>query len=168
MRRWVYFIRPEDGEGPVKIGCSQHPEGRVLDLMTWSPYPLVIAARIEGGFDLERQFHALFWGDHSHREWFRPSARLAEVIEQVQAGTFDVSGLPSADKLPARNGRTWNDEERQHASLKHLLRLRYGYGFQGAPPEWLEALKGFAQLPERARRDLLRIVKSHRPQESAA
>jgi hypothetical protein len=76
----VYFVRRADGEGPVKIGCSQSPLTRLAQLTYWAPYPLVLVASVPGDEQLERRFHAKFAADHSHSEWFQPSQELSRVV----------------------------------------------------------------------------------------
>lgn len=98
MKR-VYFIKPVGMDGPVKIGTSCSPDGRRKTLATWSPFPLEIVAEIEGGRDLERRFHVKFYPDCQGREWFKASDELTRVIEAINAGTFDVSELPSGDEV---------------------------------------------------------------------
>lgn len=93
MKR-VYFIKPVGMDGPIKIGCSSHPDGRRRNLDTWSPFALEITASIEGDHTLERRFHARFLSSHERREWFRASPELVETIEQINAGQFDISQLP--------------------------------------------------------------------------
>jgi hypothetical protein len=93
----VYFIKPVDMDGPVKIGHSKSPPDRLRAVEFWSPLPLEIVALIDGGEEIERRFHALFLDDHSHREWFHPTPRLAQVIAEINAGTFDVRSLPSSE-----------------------------------------------------------------------
>lgn len=93
----VYFIRPIGMAGPVKIGTSRTPDRRLNTFETWSPFPLEIAAAIDGDYRLERRFHNHFAADHTHREWFKWSPQLEMVIQAVKAGTFDVSTLPSKE-----------------------------------------------------------------------
>lgn len=100
MTRRVYFIRPIGMAGPVKIGCSKGPDGRRRTLETWSPFPLEIIAEVEGGFDLERRFHALFMETHQNREWFGWSRRLAATVASINDGTFDASVLPAPIHAP--------------------------------------------------------------------
>jgi hypothetical protein len=70
----IYFIRREDGEGPVKIGFSSKPWVRLESIDVCSPHPLTIAAAIEGPSRLELRFHNLFRDSHIRREWFRGHA----------------------------------------------------------------------------------------------
>lgn len=90
----VYFIKPVNMAGPIKIGCSKSPDNRKATLSTWSPFALEIVTTIEGGIDLERRFHARFLHIHERREWFSWAPELAEAIAAIKAGTFDISSLP--------------------------------------------------------------------------
>lgn len=96
---WVYFIRPVGSDGPIKIGVSRNPKERLHTYSTWSPVPLEFAAVIAGPPALERRFHAMFVGQHSHHEWFRPSAEMTAVIDEINAGTFDTETLPRGVNL---------------------------------------------------------------------
>src|SRR3546814_11712675 len=101
MKR-VYFIRPIGQAGPVKIGCSVGPNKRRHELETWSPVPLEIVAEIDGGFDIERRFHAKFQDTHERREWFTWSQGLDDTITALNAGAFDVSTLPEPVQITHR------------------------------------------------------------------
>lgn len=91
----VYFIKPVGMDGPIKVGCSYSPEGRRKTLDTWSPFALEIIAEIDGDFQLERRFHALFAETHQRREWFGMSKRMAATIAAINDGSFDVATLPA-------------------------------------------------------------------------
>lgn len=120
----VYFIRPVGMESPVKVGCSQSPEGRRGSLATWSPFSLEIIAEIDGDHWLERRFHAYFRDTYQRREWFGWSDRMAAVVAAINAGTFDKSILPE----PTRIGRLhikrkpWSEESKRSASYNSRLR----------------------------------------------
>lgn len=83
---FVYFIRPVGMVGPIKIGCSRDVSARLLTLGTWSPFPLELIAKFEGGMKLERNIHECFADVHSHKEWFRASAKLLDFIAKIKAG----------------------------------------------------------------------------------
>lgn len=123
--RFVYFIRREDGEGPIKIGCSQSPDGRLATMMSWSPYPLVIAALIPGDGDLELRFHAHLGAAWSHGEWFLPTPAVLDVLERVAAGAFDLAELPPKGVRHSRPrkqvDRTWTEGRRYRARLSRLF-----------------------------------------------
>jgi hypothetical protein len=98
---WVYFIKPIGMDGPIKVGCSFSPDKRRRTLDTWSPFALEIVAQIEGGFDLEHRFHALFVETHQRREWFGWSKRIAATIAAINDGTFNIHTLPTAINVSA-------------------------------------------------------------------
>lgn len=101
MRR-VYFIKPVGTDGPIKIGCSANPKQR-LGALSRKHSPLEIAATVPGGFFTERQFHTVFREDHIGHEWFASSRRLLSVIEQINAGHFDMAKLPTRPmRLPRK------------------------------------------------------------------
>ncbi len=81
---WVYFIQSTQG-GPVKIGYSTNPIGRLSTLQTAHAHPLKIIGRMAGGIAVERSLHTLFAADRvrSDGEWFRPSAALLAFIREV-------------------------------------------------------------------------------------
>src|SRR3546814_6290509 len=96
-----------DLAGPVKIGCSVGPNKRRHELETWSPVALEIVAEIDGGFDIERRFHAKFQDTHERREWFTWSQGLDDTITAINAGAFDVStqiGSASCRERGCKNG----------------------------------------------------------------
>lgn len=127
MRR-VYFIKPIGMQGPIKIGCSQSPDGRRRTLETWSPFPLEILADIQGDEKLERRFHAKFTEQHQSREWFRWSPELQATIDAVAAGTFDVETLPAPRRLHhghrtgPKKGTPWSEDRKAQAALRRAER----------------------------------------------
>ena len=118
---YVYFIRPIGMDGPIKIGCSGSPEARLLTLSTWSPFPLEIVAKVEGGLFLERNIHECFSDLHSHREWFRAEPRLLEAIEALRAG----KGIADAIDLTARVGKLRDPRRGKRHSPSQKRRLSF-------------------------------------------
>lgn len=96
----VYFIKPIEHEGPIKIGRSCSPDNRLATLATWCPFPLELVAQIEGPKELERRFHHHFLDLHIRHEWFRVSNELQAVIREINEGVFNVDTLPEPKKLP--------------------------------------------------------------------
>lgn len=90
----VYFVKPVDADGPIKIGCSQEPEARLHAMDKMSPVRLEIAAQLPGGTILERRFHHRFRHLHSHGEWFRADDELIETVRAIKEGNFDTGTLP--------------------------------------------------------------------------
>lgn len=138
----VYFLRPIGMEGPVKIGSSDKPERRLREYFVWSPYPLEIAATIDGGLDLERRFHSLFRADRTHHEWFRASPELSAVIAAIRDGRFNTDALPVARSIGRINPK-WNTEQLESHRLGSQL-ATLGFGSIGSarplPDEIRQAL----------------------------
>lgn len=87
----VYFIKPVGMKGPIKIGCSITPQGRLEQLAAWSPFPLELIGSVPGSLFDERFLHDCFSTSHTHREWFKPTPRLARAIKTIlAAGTVDA------------------------------------------------------------------------------
>lgn len=141
---YVYFIRPVGLHGPTKIGCSNSPERRVVELAQWSPLPLEIVATIPGDGSLECAFHTLFREHHSHHEWFRESPDICAAIDAIQRGWFDVRSLPKGRKLPTRaDAPRWPEHKRIIHSLKRRL-------------DFAEERSG-ARLPQEVRAAITRV-----------
>ena len=104
MSDQVYFLRQRGIDGLVKIGCSKEPKSRVGNLAPWSPFPLEIAAVIEGNYVLERRFHAQFAAQHVGREWFTVTPELESVIAEINAGEFDIESLPAPVRVTTGKG----------------------------------------------------------------
>jgi hypothetical protein len=126
--RRVYFIKPVGMPGPIKIGCSLSPDNRRETLETWCPVPLEVVAEIDGGFALERRFHTVFADSYIKHEWFVWTPELADLIEQIKAGAFDVDTLPAPAKLShfrkPRNNSYITPEWRYRASVCARFRAR--------------------------------------------
>lgn len=132
--RRVYFIKPVGLPGPIKIGCSQSPDGRRKTLEVWSPFALEIVAEIDGDAHLERRFHAKFFDHHQRGEWFDATPELVETIACIARGDFDPSTLPEAKRLPRQPAS--NDyltpDYRYHTSVCARFRHLGGYPFWNA------------------------------------
>jgi T5orf172 domain len=74
-------MRPGELAGPIKIGYSRHPVGRMKDLQTGSPLPLVLAAQIAGPPELEGRLHRKLHDRRLHGEWF--DADLLDVDQAL-------------------------------------------------------------------------------------
>lgn len=82
----IYFIKPVGTDGPVKIGFSTRPEGRLFELLEWSPVDLEIAHTMPGTYALEYAIHGCLALDHIRREWFRATPRVVRLLEDLRAG----------------------------------------------------------------------------------
>lgn len=80
--RYVYFVQCAGG-GPIKIGHSTSPDGRLSQMQTGSPYVLRVVATMRGGIEVERTLHRAFAKDRLHGEWFNPSRELMAFIDEI-------------------------------------------------------------------------------------
>lgn len=95
---YVYFIGPIGLDGPVKIGWSARPEGRLFELASWSPLPLEVVVTIPGSMQLEANIHDCFADCWSHHEWFSSTPRLSKLIEDLKAGISIDNALDLSDR----------------------------------------------------------------------
>jgi len=91
---WVYFFQSK--AGPVKVGWSKDPKGRMATLSTAHPYPLEMVALIPGGEKLEKRLHQAFARYRLDREWFSQ-----EVLDEVRVLLFNGSGSDRGQIDPA-------------------------------------------------------------------
>lgn len=85
-RSRVYFIKPVGMDGPIKIGCSGAPLGRLKTFSTWSPFELELMGSVEGGHSDETALHRRFSDMHTRHEWFMSSPLLRQTIERILGG----------------------------------------------------------------------------------
>lgn len=105
----IYFIRPVDRDGPIKIGCARSVQQRLAQLNNMSPIPLELIASVAGTTATERKIHREFANQHSHGEWFNASETLTAFIDKIAAGTpigamidLDANGVYLCRKVHAR------------------------------------------------------------------
>lgn len=94
----VYFITPVGADTPVRIGSTERPEKRVIELMNFSPVPLEIVASAPGSYIAEKLLHFRFSEHRLHGEWFRGVPEIWAFIARVRAG------LPEDELPPALSG----------------------------------------------------------------
>jgi len=82
----IYFVQAGES-GPIKIGFSdQDVDGRIATMQTANAETLHLRALIRADISLETDLHSVLGEDRMQGEWFRPSARLLELIDLVNAG----------------------------------------------------------------------------------
>lgn len=100
----VYFIG--NGNGQVKIGVSDHPFRRMLDLQTASPYPLALLACAPGGGAKERDLHLTFADSRLCGEWFECSEKIRDYI----SACLILYGYPTESHISEFNlDGSWTD-----------------------------------------------------------
>ena len=110
--QFIYFA---GALGKIKIGCSNKPAERILQVGEWIPFPITLLATMPGGYPLESALHAMFADEWSHGEWFHASARLLELVDRV------AQGLPVAISKPDL-GLSENRRRQMIAAKKRISR----------------------------------------------
>jgi len=83
VHKHLYFIGCGDA---VKIGVSNDPEQRMIDLSTGAPGPLKLLASFPGKGGKEGEYHKLLKHIHLHGEWFRHTYEVDSLIKELQYG----------------------------------------------------------------------------------
>lgn len=100
----VYFIQA--AAGPVKIGFSLRPLGRLPALQIGTADTLTMLRVIEGDLATEAEMHARFADLHIRGEWFHyhPDMRTVGVAWTKPAHVPKGNGRPSRWRLNVRGG----------------------------------------------------------------
>ena len=121
--QYVYFLKPVASSGPIKIGTSSGPIGRLETYSSWSPVALEIVATVPGSLALERRIHETFAYAHSHLEWFHPVDDLLKGIHALQAG----ASVEDAFDLSKKTGSIRKKSHRIKARFTPQYRERLSY-----------------------------------------
>ncbi len=78
----VYFLQALDG-GPIKIGVSNNPEGRLASLQTGSPVKLRILGTAAGDQRREARLHRKLAAHRLHGEWFADAPEVMAAIGEA-------------------------------------------------------------------------------------
>lgn len=112
----IYFVKPVDAPGPIKIGFTWSNDGaRLLGLQGGSPVPLELVASIpDGSRTQEGLLHCRFADFRLYGEWFNPNPDLLDLIDRLSPGPVQ---LPRALGRPFRRtalltarDREWLDD----------------------------------------------------------
>jgi hypothetical protein len=79
---FLYFIEAIN-TGFIKIGRSNNPERRIIQLSTGSPNQLVLLGTISGGSVLEAELHRRFGYLRERGEWFKLSEELRTFVKEA-------------------------------------------------------------------------------------
>lgn len=82
---YVYFAQISGG-GPIKIGASIKPMGRVLSLQAWCPFQIDLICEIEADYFTEAVLLDLQKDFRIRGEWFEPNAALSEIMAEAAEG----------------------------------------------------------------------------------
>jgi hypothetical protein len=109
MPRYVYFVRAV-GTGRYKIGLSDHPAKRIVEMQVGSPIELELVHKVEcrDAAKSERRVHNVAKPFRSHGEWFDLSRadyeRIVAELEKFERG--EPSALDSVESLPLERIKT--------------------------------------------------------------
>jgi hypothetical protein len=107
MSRWtnphVYVIGAAN-RGPVKIGISECPEGRLCDLQTGNPEILVVLGKFPDGEEDETELHKLFAAERLQGEWFKRTSRIRNFIDMINCKVAPVTAMAAC--RPAKGNTT--------------------------------------------------------------
>jgi DNA-binding CsgD family transcriptional regulator len=92
-QKMIYFLKPIDERGPIKIGCSVAAKFRLQALSIVSPVRLELVACTPGGHIYEKRLHRHFAKQRRHGEWFEVSEPLERLIDAVQSGASIETAL---------------------------------------------------------------------------
>lgn len=81
--KYTYFV---SGGELVKIGSSDYPEQRLMDLQTGSPTKLALLGVLANrGVTSEDFLHSVFAGYRRHGEWFARNDLMRQLLEMMAA-----------------------------------------------------------------------------------
>ena len=82
--KYIYFIKPIDRDGPIKIGSSINYHQRLAQINLWSPIPLELIGAIAADCVCdESHLHRCLADAHSHGEWFHPTPKVLEAVAGI-------------------------------------------------------------------------------------
>ncbi len=85
---FVYFIQCEN-TGPIKIGFTKDIKKRFYGMQTGNPFKLNMLFNYRANRQTEEMFHEWFRGVNVRGEWFWPTPKLLEMIEECKAWEKD-------------------------------------------------------------------------------
>ena len=148
----IYFMRPIGMKGPVKVGCSVIPVGRLKSLDIWSPFPLEIIATVPGEHNHERALHWHLKEHRLHGEWFSPNSKLDALLTHIgRLGTLPPLEAAPYGKTKMGRGRNpnrnpdWSNTKAQ-ITLSVWRAERHAYGWSGnglRPTRIVELIKSY-------------------------
>lgn len=123
--KYLYFIKPVGMDGPIKIGYSEKPIGRLMTLSVWSPFVLELMGTAPGGSREENFLHQRFAHLHTHREWFNSSPLLRRTIERIIAGESVQNAcveIPKAGDIKNQKRRVVTPERQRFIDYGRKIR----------------------------------------------
>lgn len=82
----VYFLKPVDLAGPIKIGISWDFDNRLRVIQCDSPVELEVLAKVDAQLKDENVLHRMFGDLNVRGSWYRPDERLLLLISKLREG----------------------------------------------------------------------------------
>lgn len=108
---WTYFIQ-SGFDGPIKIGRSDNPEGRLVELQVGSHETLRLLLVLEG--DVEFEMHTVFRNLHIRGEWFTAGETLLQFIAENSGDRGSLERIVATARFICR---TYERMEQQVSEL---------------------------------------------------
>lgn len=113
---FIYFMKPVNLNGPIKIGHTVMPDHRLCVLGYWSPFELEFIGLHEGTIGDEWNLHTKFASYRLHNEWFLPSDEMNDCLAKLSGGvplreafSLDVIKAKRRDKNGYKNSYSWRE-----------------------------------------------------------
>lgn len=120
----IYFIQCGAG-GPIKIGVSDTPRQRMIDLQCASPFDMTMLKIAAGSFCEEGDLHDRFSEEHLRGEWFHPSVALLAYIQTLPSIiTEDIAKIATKAKRREPIPRLAIDQLRKWRRINKFSRAR--------------------------------------------
>jgi len=89
---YIYFLKPQNEEGPIKIGRARNIKRRISHLQTSLPYDLKLIGYIETSnyIKLENEIHRIYQTKNLKREWY--NLNLIEVESIIKKHNGEITG----------------------------------------------------------------------------
>jgi|GEM_PF-2073692 len=89
---YIYFLKPKNEEGPVKIGRARNIKQRISQLQTSLPYDLKLIGYIgtSNYIKLEKEIHKIHKNKNIKREWF--DLKLTEAENIIKEYNGEITG----------------------------------------------------------------------------
>lgn len=110
--KYIYFVYAKENRA-VKIGMSDHPRARLVDLQVSNPSDLEIVTCIRARPELEPALHDHFKSTHIRGEWFRVNEDLITLFDDLSEGKkhklFDKYGVDLLKAFQDRDYFIWSN-----------------------------------------------------------
>jgi hypothetical protein len=107
----VYFATCREANA-VKIGSSEDPHGRMMEIQMGCPLEIKLEAVMRGGCEEEFAFHRRFAEDRIRGEWFT----ITPVIEAIISANAAPVPRPKVGRLKIGARRTTRRDRKRYAA----------------------------------------------------